>query len=493
MADKETLTGTGVSPVSVDSVAADQRSQLISSHLALQRLATKYAVPITMIAFIALLVLDPCWHNAVLLAGFAAMSLAWIGAMRLTQQGKLERPVAVFIWSVISFEFLTMLVLNTNPASSLLACTIMVIYASLFRPRLLVATSVGTFAAFTISELVRWHQPWATKDLSGAEHFFFEVGFVALLIPLAAIVLRRSHKMKDLLVEAMSRMNHEQKRIINTAEEVSRTLEDVVRQLEEFSVSFAAQAAEQASAIAETTVVMDQIRRIAGDTARSASSTQGEAETTKIKSEQTSQQLKSVERGFDRVVGTNEAARDEFADLASQAESIEEVLRVNRDIAAQIKILAVNAGIQAAKAGEYGVGFNVVARELKSMIQNTDRSLEDSRTLLESIRKRARHSAETIKTSSVLLKTHADELNRTGASIVEITASFVDTAHRLSQIAASAVEQQTRLNEVSNGMNQIDLSAAELNKQTNVIVDSVRRIAASQASIKALLAKARVV
>lgn len=480
------------SPATVDSVATQHRDKLIESHLALQKLATKYAIPVTMLAFIGLLLSDPCWHNAVLLVGFVLMSVAWVVALRLTQKGNLEKSVATFIWSVISFEALTMLVLNNNPASSLLACTIMVIYASLFTPRLLVAASVGTFLAFTASELVRWFQPWAAKECTPAECFFFEVGFVLLLLPLAAIVLRRSHKMKDYLVEQMSRMNYEQNRIIKTAADVSDTLEDVVMQLEEFSVSFAAQAAQQASAIAQTTVVMEQIRKIAGDTANSASATQNDAESTRYKSEQTSAQLKKVERGFGKVLGTTETARDEFATLASQAESIEEVLRVNRDIAAQIKILAVNAGIQAAKAGKWGVGFNVVARELKSMIQNTDKSLEDSRTLLESIQKRARHSADTINTSSDLLKGHARELNSTGAAIEEITNSFINAARQFSLISSSSKEQQTRLNEVSNGMNQIDISAGQLNKQTNILVESVRRISSSQASIKKILKEARV-
>ncbi len=471
------------------SVEAKHHDQLLQSHLGLQKLATTIALPATAVVFIVSLIADPCWHNAVILGGFVLMAACWLIALKLTKNGHLNSSVVLFTLSIIGLEFITMLVLDGNDASAILACTIMIIYASLFSRLFLMLTTVGTLLAFFVANITHITAPFEEKGFEPLDLLIFNGGFVALLLALAAIVLHRSHKMKDSLVEQMSTMNDEQNEIIYTANNVSSMLEDVVNQLEEFSVSFASQAAEQASAIAETNVVMIQIRQIAGDTAASATGTQTVAEATKKKSEQTSQQLKMVETGFGKVVNTNEIARDEFSDLARQAESIEEVLRVNKDIAAQIKILAVNAGIQAAKAGEYGVGFNVVARELKSMIQNTDKSLEDSRTLLEDIRKRARHSSETIKTSSELLRKHSKELNTTGKDIEDITASFVETAQQFSHISSSAMEQQTRLNEVSNGMNQIDISAGELNKQTSVLVDSVRRIADSQNSLKQILSK----
>jgi methyl-accepting chemotaxis protein len=285
----------------------------------------------------------------------------------------------------------------------------------------------------------------------------------------------------------MTRMNEEQQQIIATAGDVNGVLEEVVAQLQEFSVVFAAQATEQAAAIAQTNVVMEQIRDIAGNTARSATETEQHAERTREKSLATARQLQSVEKGFDGVVGSNEAAREEFTGLASQAESIETVLRSNSDIAARIKILAINAGIQAAKAGEYGAGFNVVARELKEMILNTDQSLEQSRDLLESIRHRARHSAETIRTSSELLRRHSGELRTTGRSLDEITETFVATAQQFRTISSSSREQQARLDEIGHGIGQIDVAAAELTRQTQVLMESVRRIAASQASLHEIL------
>jgi methyl-accepting chemotaxis protein len=199
-------------------------------------------------------------------------------------------------------------------------------------------------------------------------------------------------------------------------------------------------------------------------------------------------QLRSVERGFDGVVGGNETARAEFSDLASQAESIEGVLRTNSDIAARIKILAINAGIQAAKAGQYGTGFNVVARELKEMIQNTDQSLGTSRDLLEGIRERARHSAETIQTASQLLRDHSAALASTGRSIEEIAETFVSTARQFRTISQSAREQQSRLDEVGHGIGQIDVAATELTRQTQSLMESVEKIASSQASLGEILA-----
>jgi methyl-accepting chemotaxis protein len=469
-------------------VARLHHDQLRESHLALQKIATKFAIPIATLAFAVMLLLQPCWQNAVLLGGWVLMSLAWFLALGLTRRGELERSVAVFIAAVIGFETLSMLVLGFNSATALLACTIMIIYASLFSRLFLYLASALTFAGLLAKHLVSWYRPWEFKPSTFQEQTVFEIGFVALLLPLAAIVLRRSHLIKDALVSQMTRMNEEQQQIIATATDVNCVLEEVVTHLKEFSTAFAAQAAEQAAAIAETNTVMLQIRDIAANTAGSAAETEKFAERTREKSVATARQLKSVEKGFDGVVGGNEAARAEFSDLASQAESIENVLRSNSDIAARIKILAINAGIQAAKAGEYGTGFNVVARELKEMIQNTDKSLGYSRELLESIRQRARHSADTIRTTSQLLSNHSGELSSTGRDLAEITETFVATAKQFRAISASAREQQARLDEVGHGIGQIDVAAAELTRQAQALMASVDKIAMSQASLRDILA-----
>ena len=470
-----------------NSAARLHHDQLLDAHLSLQKIATKFAIPVASLAFIAMLVMEPCWQNAVLLAGWLVMSAFWFLALELTRRGALERSVAVFIAAVIGFEALSMLVLGFNTATALLACTIMIIYASLFSRLFLYLSAALTFVALVAKHLVAWYQPWQFKPSTPKEQMVFEVGFVALLLPLAAIVLRRSHLMKDALVAQMTRMNEEQQQIIATAGDVNGVLEEVVDHLKEFSSAFAAQASEQAAAIAETNTVMIQIRDIAASTAGSAAETEKFAERTREKSLATVRQLRGVEKGFEVVVGGNEAARAEFTDLASRAESIENVLRSNSDIAARIKILAINAGIQAAKAGEYGTGFNVVARELKEMIQNTDKSLEYSRDLLESIRQRARHSADTIRTASQLLQNHSGELTNTGRELEEITETFVATARQFRTISSSAREQQSRLDEVGHGIGQIDVAATELTKQAQALMDSVAKIAASQASLREIL------
>ena len=474
-------------PHEAKTAARIHHDQLLSAHLALQKVATKFAIPVATLAFAVMLALQPCWQNAVLLGGWIAMAGLWFLALNLTRRGRLERSVAVFIAAVIGFETLSMLMLGFNSATALLACTIMIIYASLFSRLFLYIAAAFTFLGLVAKHIVAWYQPWQFKPSTTDEQLVFELGFVALLLPLAAIVLRRSHLIKDSLVAQMTRMNEEQQQIIATAGDVNGVLEEVVAQLQEFSVAFAAQAAQQAAAIAQTNVVMDQIRDIAGSTARSATETEQFAERTREKSLATAAQLRAVEREFDGVVGSNEAARTEFTDLAGQAESIETVLRSNSDIAARIKILAINAGIQAAKAGDYGAGFNVVARELKEMIQNTDSSLATSRDLLESIRQRARHSAETIQTSSQLLRRHSGELRTTGRSLEEITETFVATARQFRAISTSSREQQTRLDEIGHGIGQIDVAAAELTRQTQVLMESVQRIAVSQASLHQIL------
>ena len=180
-----------------EDVALKHREQLVQSHLRLQLIATRLAVPIAIIAFVVQFALDTCWQNLALLLGFVAMSVAWVLGLLLTRRGALDRALTLFASSVLGFEGLAMLVLEENSASALLACTIVVVYTSLFSRRALILTAAGTFALFTLAELVRLLEPYQMKPFSPTERFLFEVGFAALLIPLASIVLVHSHRIKD--------------------------------------------------------------------------------------------------------------------------------------------------------------------------------------------------------------------------------------------------------------------------------------------------------
>ncbi len=461
-----------------------QEKNLVDFHVKIQKIILAFVGPASILVFGALVALDPCWQNIVTVAAFLVTYAFWWVGHGFSRKGNLQGSVATVLSSAIVFVTLNAMLVKGVAPTQLLACSVAVIYAAFYSKRFLQICVVGAFIGFVLAESAVYLDLYPMKELAPLERLITEASFAALLLTAAAMFLRNYWNMNDRLVRSETKVNTRLSEIIDTASDIEGTLGGVVTKIEKASTSFASKASEQAVALKEMSVSIDHIRNSAKDAAEAAADTKGITDDFQNKSAMGSDRLKEMVNGFDRVVEINESVKVEFSTLAAQADSIEEVLRTNREIAAQIKILATNAGIQASKVGKQGRGFRVVANELKAMIQRTDDSLKQSRQLLEDIRSQADKSREAIEKSSNLVKNQFDQLSSTGALVENIATTCVDAAAKVEKIANAARAQQIRLDEVASGINHIDFTADEMSKSTGVLVESIRELAKSNETIK---------
>ena len=210
-----------------------------------------------------------------------------------------------------------------------------------------------------------------------------------------------------------------------------------------------------ATAINEVTYAVHEVAKNAEHAASEMRGAQSQAELGQ-------QNIDSSLQQIDQLSGTINQAVEVIRTLATQSSEIGSVLEVIRSIADQTNLLALNAAIEAARAGEQGRGFAVVADEVRLLAQRTQKSTAEIQTMIEGLQKHSEAAVNVIGSSSRASQLTIEQATQAGQSLTSI-GQALNNLNDLNASIASATLQQAHVVE---DINQNVTRAAELSQGT---------------------------
>ena len=197
-----------------------------------------------------------------------------------------------------------------------------------------------------------------------------------------------------------------------------------------------------ATAINEMAASVNEVARNAVDAAQSAATADADAGTGRAVVGNTIDNITQLASEVDR-------AAEVVQSLAHESEKIGTVLDVIRDIAEQTNLLALNAAIEAARAGEQGRGFAVVADEVRSLASRTQESTEEIQNMIHRLQTGTTTAVTVMEAGRELSHVSADKAREAGSALEQITQAISLINNMNTQIASAAEEQSAVAEEIS--------------------------------------------
>lgn len=210
-----------------------------------------------------------------------------------------------------------------------------------------------------------------------------------------------------------------------------------------------------ATAMNEMTATVQEVARHATEASSAAQSADNEAQDGKTVVQQTVSTINELASEI-------ESATTVIKQLETDSDNIGSVLDVIKGIAEQTNLLALNAAIEAARAGEQGRGFAVVADEVRTLASRTQESTQEIQTMIESLQQGSRNAVKAMESSQTQSQQSVEQATNARGSLEAITEAVTTISTMNIQIASAAEEQSS----VSEEINQNIVNISQVVEQT---------------------------
>lgn len=287
----------------------------------------------------------------------------------------------------------------------------------------------------------------------------------------SARLMRSLNTMQATLRDTIAEISHASAQLSTAAVEMSSITEGSNSTLQQQN----SEIEQAATAVTEMSAAVEEVARNAISTSEAARDSNKAAA---VGNDKVSATLKAMQSLTDRIELTSEQVQA----LAGQTQDISKVLGVIRAIAEQTNLLALNAAIEAARAGEQGRGFAVVADEVRALAHRTQTATQEIEQMISSIQSGSAQAVESMINSTQEAHSTRQTADEAGQSLQAITEAVQLIDDRNQQIASASEEQAHVAREVDRALisiRELSIQSSEGTQQTLIASNELSKLAVS--------------
>ncbi|HVN49372.1 MAG TPA: methyl-accepting chemotaxis protein [Bacteroidota bacterium] len=297
-----------------------------------------------------------------------------------------------------------------------------------------------------------------------------------------------------LIANSMIHMTKYLNETISQIAESSATVASASTQISSSTEEMAAGVQEQTSQAGEVASAVEEMTKTIIENSKNASNTADTAREAKHAAEQGGKVVEDTIAGMNTIANVVKKSADTVKELGKSSDQIGEIIGVIDDIADQTNLLALNAAIEAARAGEQGRGFAVVADEVRKLAERTTKATKEIAGMIKKIQSETVGAVNAMEQGTQKVDEGMQLADKAGVSLKEIVNISQRVTDMVNQIAAASEEQSSAseqisknveaisavTNQTATGTQQIAHAAEDLNRLTEDLTQIVTRFKLSE-------------